>query len=239
MVGIEMQLNPALYLRNPVETSLGRRIIEKSIELIAQMGFEEFTFKKLATALSSTEASIYRYFENKHNLLVYLVSWYWEWMRFKINIQTANLSNAEQKLQVIIKILVEASIEDPATPFINETLLHSIVVAESAKAYRTKQVDAENKDGFFLKYKALVAKITEVILEINPSFPYPRALGTNLVEMANNHIYFAKHLPRLTDISVPGNDFKEVEKLLMFFAFGILNSSKEVRNQTPNNNGMV
>ena len=41
-------------------------ILSKSIELMEQMGYEQLTFKKIATAIESTEASVYRYFQNKH-----------------------------------------------------------------------------------------------------------------------------------------------------------------------------
>lgn len=219
---LKMQMNPNLFLRDPVETKLGRSIIDYSIRLIDEIGFEEFTFKKLAAAIQSTEASVYRYFENKHKLLVYLVSWYWEWVKYKIDIQTINLSNPNDKLKVVISALIESSVEDPATPFINETLLHQIVVSEATKTYHIKQVDEENKEGFFLNYKSLCNKIARVISEINPTFPYPHALASNMVEMANHHIYFARHLPSLTDVRVSGNDYSQVQNLLTFFSFGLL-----------------
>ena len=80
MAIIQIQLNDNLYLRDPQETELGRNIVNNSIELIDEIGFEKFTFKKLATKIESTEASIYRYFENKHRLLIYLIAWYWNWI---------------------------------------------------------------------------------------------------------------------------------------------------------------
>ena len=44
-VGIQITLNERLYLRDPQQTELGRRIIQHSILLIDQIGFEAFTFK--------------------------------------------------------------------------------------------------------------------------------------------------------------------------------------------------
>ena len=73
MIAIQIQLNSNLYIRDPQETKLGKKIIEFSIILIEELGFEKFTFKKLAIKIESTEASIYRYFQNKHKLLIYLV----------------------------------------------------------------------------------------------------------------------------------------------------------------------
>ncbi len=221
-IGIKIALNEGLYQRDPQETSLGKKIIKHSILLIDEIGFEAFNFKKLATRMQSTEASVYRYFENKHMLLLYLVSWYWEWVSYLIDINTMNIEDPKRRLKIIIRTLVSASKENPAIEYVNESILHQIVIAEGSKAYHTKAIDEENKEGFFLNYKKLSEKIADVISELNPKFPYPHTLASNLFEMANNHIYFAQHLPRLTDVHVKKDDFEEVEAMLRYFAFKLL-----------------
>lgn len=226
-IGIKISLNEKLYLRDPQESSLGKRIIKHSILLIDEIGFESFNFKKLAIQMDSTEASVYRYFENKHMLLIYLVSWYWEWVSYLIDINTLNVESSERKLKIIIKTLVFASKDNPSIEYVNESVLHRLIIAEGTKAYHTKEVDKDNTDGFFLNYKNLTGKVANVIKEIDAEFPYPHALASNLFEMANNHIYFAQHLPRLTDVKVEGEDFGEVEKMLEYFAFRLLRCGKE------------
>ncbi|HRI33986.1 MAG TPA: TetR/AcrR family transcriptional regulator [Saprospiraceae bacterium] len=86
-------------MRNPEDTELGRDLLKYSIVLIHRMGIEAFTFKKLADEIGTTEASVYRYFENKHLLLVYLVSWYWTWLEYQIIIQTNNIKQPRQRLK--------------------------------------------------------------------------------------------------------------------------------------------
>jgi len=206
-----------LALRNPLETKLGRDIISYSIDLIDELGFEHFTFKKLAVRMGSNETSLYRYFENKHLLLLYLVVWYWNWVIYLIDYNTKNISDSNKKLDIIIANFVDATKENPKIDFVNEQKLHSIIIAESSKAYHTKGVDKENKEGFFLSYKALTQKVADVILEIDPSFPYPHAFASNLFEMANNQIYFAEHLPKLTDVKVKNGNYDDVIKLLSFY----------------------
>ena len=224
-VGIHISLNQGLYLRDPQETPLGRKIINYSILLIDELGFEAFTFKKLANRMQSTEASVYRYFVNKHMLLLYLVSWFWEWVSYLIDINTKNIIDPIHKLKIMISTMVFASKENPSIEYVNESVLHRIIISEGAKAYHTKAVDSENKEGFFLNYKELVKKVASAILIINPDFEYPRALASNLFEMANTHIYFAKHLPRLTDVNVQDEDYLEVEVMLEHFAFTMLGLS--------------
>ncbi len=225
-VGIRISLNEKLYLRDPQETSLGRNIIKHSILLIDSLGFEAFNFKKLAEEMNSTEASVYRYFENKHMLLLYLVSWYWEWVSYLIDFSTMNITDHREKLKVIIKTIVTATMENPAIEYVNENVLHRIIIAEGSKAYHVKDVDKENQQGLFLNYKKLSEKIAAVIKEVNSDFPYPHALASNLLEMANNHIYFAEHLPRLTDVKVKGDNFQEVQKMLQYIAFSLLENTK-------------
>ena len=87
-VSLQIKMNEALYLRNPENSELGKGILKFSIQMINEIGFEAFTFKKLAKEIASTEAGIYRYFENKHRLLVYLTAWYWSWLEYQILFQT-------------------------------------------------------------------------------------------------------------------------------------------------------
>ncbi|WP_456377626.1 TetR/AcrR family transcriptional regulator [Lutibacter sp.] len=221
-VRIQITLNEGLYLRDPQDSNLGRKIIQHSILLINNIGFEAFNFKKLAIEINSTEASIYRYFENKHLLLIYLVSWYWEWVSFLIRINTLNIKDPKQKLKTIINSFVSASTENPLVEYINEDKLHNVVISEGIKTYHTKNVDTENSKGFFENYKQLISLVSEVVLEINPNFKYSHAFATNLFEMSNNHIYFAKHLPRLTDIPIEKNKFTEVENMLNYFTDKLL-----------------
>jgi len=221
-VSIKLEINPNIFLRDPQETELGQRIVQHSILMIDELGFESFTFKKLAEAISSTEASVYRYFENKHVLLVYLVNWYWEWMKFRISFHTMNVSDPVKRLETTLRVIVDTSLKDASVNFVDTDILHRIVVTEGTKAYHIKSVDEENKEGFFLAYKSLCGKISALILAVEPDFEYPRTLASSLVEMANNNIYFAKHLPRLTDIKYNDNYLDDVYEMLVRFTFGLI-----------------
>jgi len=223
-IEIKIALNDGLYLKEPQESLLGRKIIKHSIILIDELGFEFFTFKKLAQEINSTEASIYRYFENKHMLLLFLVNWYWQWVSYLISINTMNINDPKEQLKIIIHSFVFAAQENPNVTYVNESKLHNIVISEGAKTYHTKEVDDENSKGFFKSYKSLVTLVSQVILEVDPSFEYPNALATNLFEMSNSHLFFAKHLPRLTDTSLQKDTINEVEKMLNYFVDKLLTS---------------
>ena len=196
---LQIKMNEALFLRNPESSELGKNILKHSVQLIYKSGFEVFTFKKLAEDIGTTEAGIYRYFENKHKLLVYLTAWYWGWLEFQISFHTNNIKDPVVKLKRVIKLLATAVEDDEQTSYINESLLHQIIIAEGSKAYLTKQVGEDNKQQFFKPYKDLCAVIGNIILECSPKYKYPKSLGSTIIEMAHFQNFFMYNLPSLTD----------------------------------------
>ena len=107
MAVLAFKLNSNLFLRDPQSTELGQNIVQASIKIIERTGFDRFTFKKLAKEIHSTEASIYRYFENKHRLLLYLVDWYWTWLEYKIDYGIQNIKSPAERFARAVRILVE------------------------------------------------------------------------------------------------------------------------------------
>jgi AcrR family transcriptional regulator len=164
------------------------------------LGLESFTFRKLAERIGTTEATIYRYFDSKHMLLVYLISWYWNWLEYRLVFATSNIYEPEERLRIAIRLLSGKIEDDMEFAHISEVVLQRIVVAESAKAYLTKEVDADNKEGFFLSYKRLCKRISAIIQEINPKYKYPDSLVSTVAESSHYQLFFAQHLPSLTNI---------------------------------------
>ncbi|MEO9870905.1 TetR/AcrR family transcriptional regulator [Ekhidna sp.] len=197
---LQIQLNSSLYLRDPQSSDLGQKIIKESIHLIDEIGFESFTFKKLSVKISSTEASIYRYFENKHRLLVYMIAWYWSYIEYKITFETHNISDPKEKLRIALRFITKKLNDDDYFEGVSESVLQRIVTNESDKTYLTKNVDDDNKEGLFKGYKSLCMTIASYIQEINPDFEFPHSLTSTCLEAAHQQIFFAQHLPKLSDI---------------------------------------
>lgn len=196
---IQIRVNDNLYLKDPESSDLGKRIIDKSIELIDDMGMEDFTFRKLAQALDSTESSVYRYFENKQRLLLYLTSWYWGFLEYELVFKTNNVESPSERLELAIDILACDIPVEERFGHIDLHMLDRIVISESSKAYLTKKVDESNKEGFYLGYKQLIHRLSLLVLDINPDFQYAHTLMSTIVESIHHQKYFAKHLPALTD----------------------------------------
>jgi AcrR family transcriptional regulator len=219
-----MKLNEGLFLRNPEGTELGKNIIKHSIQLIYKNGIEGFTFKKLAEDIGTTEAGIYRYFENKHKLLIYLTSWYWSWVEFQISFHTDNIKDPVVKLKRIITLLAATVEDDEQSGYVNESILHQIVIAEGSKAYLTKQVEDDNKQQFFKPYKDLCAVIGNIILECSPQYKYPKSLASTIIEIAHFQNFFMNNLPSLTDFGKTKRD-SEIIAYLNDLVFSSINKS--------------
>ena len=209
---LQIKMNEKLFLRNPEHSELGRKIIMHGIQLIYKSGFESFTFKKLANDIGTTEAGIYRYFENKHRLLIYFTAWYWSWLEYQVVFHTNNIKDPVVKLKKVINLLATAVEDDAASNHINESMLHQIIITEGSNTYLTKHVSEDNKYHLFKPYKDLCAKIAAIILEYNPQYKYPKSLSSTIIEMAHFQNFFMHNLPSLTDFG----ENKGEEKIVLF-----------------------
>jgi AcrR family transcriptional regulator len=196
---LSFRVNERIYVRDPEGTELGKQMVKSAIDLIYSLGFEAFTFKKLALEMNTTEATIYRYFENKHRLLLYILNWYWSYMEYLVVFQLQPMADPKAKLDRLVELLTDDLPESAGQSDYNKKFLHQIVISESSKAYLVKDVKEINSNEVFKPYKELCARISEIIVAKNPSYAYPHSLSSTLVETAHSQLFFSMHLPRLTD----------------------------------------
>jgi AcrR family transcriptional regulator len=218
---VSFKVNDKIFIKDPESSELGKQIVKQAIDLIYELGFENFTFKKLAAEMETTEASIYRYFENKHRLLLYILNWYWSYMEFLVMLQLQNIQDTKAKLKTIIHLLTHELPESSGKLDYNKKFLNQIVIAESSKVYLVKEVNEINKNQVFKPYKDLCGKIAEVIKEYNPKYKYPRSLSSTLIETSHHQQFFSIYLPRLTD-ALPKNQHEFTGYFLEDLLFKIL-----------------
>jgi AcrR family transcriptional regulator len=194
----KVEVSGNLYIKEPFSSELGILIVREGTRLIQELGVENFTFKKLAIVIGSTEAAIYRYFENKHKLLLYLTAWYWGWMEVYA---TANLSDPDERLGVGIKLMVNGPIFTK-NQYLNPLELHQLVINESLKGYLTKEVDDEHESGIFEQVYKFGQRISSIINEINPTYEYPKTLVSTVMESSLLQTFNSKHLPGMIEKSM-------------------------------------
>ena len=198
---LNIELSEKLFIRNPVETDLGKKILKNSIILIHEIGIESFTFKKLSVLINTTEASIYRYFENKQFILLYLVDWFWAWQEYRIQYKTTNIDDNLKKLNIIMDILCTPVIDDESSPFIDEKLLFDIVVRDGTKTFLTTSVTAFNNSKLFKPYKDLSLSVAKIISAYRPKYQFPNSLASTIIELSHLQFFYEKNLPSLTDFN--------------------------------------
>jgi AcrR family transcriptional regulator len=210
---LQIKVNDKIYLKDPESSALGRRIVEQSIVLIDKIGFDAFTFKKLGDIIKSPEASVYRYFENKHKLLLYLTSWYWAWIEYQLVIKTFSITNAKEKLGSILEIITMAIKTDSKFSHIDEVKLNNIVIHEYSKSFLTQEVDDDNREGYFSIYKRLISRVKDAIVGVRPEYPFPASLASTIVEGSLHQHFLKEHFPTITDCNAkvtPTNFYKHL-----------------------------
>jgi Transcriptional regulator len=207
---MKVEVNPNLYQKEPFSSNLGVSIVQESARLIQELGLENFTFKKLSLEIGSTEAAIYRYFENKHKLLLYLTAWYWGWMEHNLVFGTANLNDPAERLSVAIRLLSDGPIFQK-NDYLNPISLREIVINESLKGFLTKEVDNEHEAGVFAQVYKFGERIADIISELNPDYKFPKTLVYTVLESSLLQNFNSKHLPGMTE-----NSFNKLERYKFF-----------------------
>ena len=218
LYNLKMEINDKLFIKDPETSTLGKKMIQESILMIHELGFEQFTFRKLGAQIGSNESSIYRYFENKHKLLLYLVSWYWSWLEHQMVFQTMAIQDPREKLLKAIDIITADTVQDSTYKHVDEVLLNKIVISEHSKSYLTKEVDRENKDGYFQVYKRLAGRIKEMIAALSPNYPYPASLSSMIIDGALHQHYLKEHFKVITDCGAqisPSEFFKDLTNRIL------------------------
>lgn len=199
---LKFQFSEKFYVKDPETTTLGRRIIQESILLIDELGFDDFTFKKLGERIGSNESSLYRYFENKHKLLVYLSAWYWSWMEYRLLLATTNIDDPRERLKRAIITVSEKIEDDNTTIYVNESVLNRIIIAEFSKTFLTKEVDDENREGYFIIYKRIIGRIADHIKDVNADYPYAESLASTVIQGALHQHFLKDHFSTITNCNV-------------------------------------
>ena len=206
---LQVKVSDKCFIKDPESSEIGRDIVNTSIKMIHGMGLEAFTFKKLANELGTTESTIYRYFENKHKLLIYLMSWFWGWLEYEMVLTSANIIDPVERLKNTIEAICDPLKNGLEHEHIDLQPLHEIVVEESPKVFLTRDVDMENESGLFANYKRISERLINGIKEINPDYPFASTLASIIINSSHQQRFLAIHFPSLTEIDPSGDSLGE------------------------------
>jgi hypothetical protein len=121
-------------------------------------------------------------------------------------------------LNEAITVLTQTISEDSTFNHINEVALQRIIISEYSKSYLTKEVDAENKKGYFEIYTRLGDRLKEMILSVSPQYPFASSLSSTIIEGGLHQHFLKEHFTVLTDCSdtvTPTDYFTHVASKLL------------------------
>ena len=221
-IQIKVAVTEKLALKDPESSELGKSIVRQGVIMIQKLGLEQFTFRKLAQEIQTTEASIYRYFENKHRLLLYILTWYWHYLEYVVLFSLQNLDDTVEKIKIVVNILSNEPPEDLDQSGIDKKAIYQLFISESSKAFLTKEVGSIDQEHLFKPYKDLCGLIASLIQDYNPEYPYPHSLASTLIETAHYQKFFKDNLPSLTDFGKE-SDSSSMRAYLESLVFSALN----------------
>ncbi|MCU0328532.1 MAG: TetR/AcrR family transcriptional regulator [Chitinophagales bacterium] len=196
---ISFNINSTLFIKDPQSSEIGKSILISAVDLLHEIGLEQFTIKKLAQQINTTEATIYRYFENKFKIFLYLMNVYWQMLDFIIEVKLQNLQTTEEKIDVFLKVLCYEYIDIVEIGDISREKLLTIAMNESSKTYLLRAVDEINTQEAYHALKIMVLRFHDLLITYNPNYKYPHSLAASVFEIITKQMYFEKHLPTLTD----------------------------------------
>lgn len=218
------QPGQAFFKKEPESSELGRRIVAEGLPLLYELGFEAFTFRKLAERLQTTEASVYRYFENKHHLLLYYMSMYWLWLEYHLTFGVQNLNDPRVRLHKALEMISMPGKLHWGFDEFSFDRMQELVVAEWGRVYYTREIDAENQAGLFTDYIRFCQRLSEMIAEAAPEYPYPNSLVSATMNVLFVQRFYSGHFPSLSDLQE--ND-QRITHFVKNMVFGALNFEEE------------
>lgn len=227
--GIQLRPDPALYLRDPESTRLGKAMLSEGIVLMNELGLEAFTFKKLAARIGCTEVGLYRFFPNKQRLLQYYFQVHWLWLLQLCGGFAERSVDPRQTLKQVVEALCGVWPQELPPAQLDPHGLRSLHIAEGMKSYLHKNVDADNARLLFMPYKALAAFIADRLVACRKDVPMPQSFATTLIEMANSLPFAMEHLPSLTELS-SHKDLKDLAAHLHHRTMIYLDHAKPLEN---------
>ena len=60
-------------------------------------------------------------------------------------------------------------------------------------------MDNENQEGYFVVYKRIIHRLRDMILEVNPEYPYPSSLASTIIEASLHQHFLKDHFVSITD----------------------------------------
>lgn len=195
---INLDIPHTLFNKNPRTSETGKKILRVSAQLIAQQGIDVFTFRKLSASTGISEATIYRYFDSKNQLLLFFLNKYWGWQDYRITTKISNLKEYDEIVRIILEVLTTPMIPN-LDDHVYEKNIVKIAINESVKVHLNMDLAGGIEKGNFIFYTRLLEKISAVVKSHCPEYPYPNSLVATVLDTITQQLFYEMHFPSLME----------------------------------------
>lgn len=217
---IKIEVTPKLYIKNPQQTTLGKRILKESVDLMDKLGYDDFTFKKLAERLETAESSVYRYFENKNRLVLYFMAWYWEMQEYRLVFLTGEAHSSDEKFKIALELFFDTPKSKNFNADFDSDKVWHIISSESFKACLVREQDPSVRSEIIKLYQRVITRYAEIIKEINMNVTNAELVASLIIEGVTDYNFYHLHHKK----SLPA--FANENEARQFFVSFYLNSIK-------------
>lgn len=132
--------------RSPEEVQkIREEILDKTLELINEVGFDNFTMRKLAGKLGLTATTIYQYYKNKEELYFAALAQGFDTLCDVVQEALEKQSDPKEKLREVIRAIIRFSLDHPNVYnilFVSDVPKYYDYVGTESEAVAKDELDA-------------------------------------------------------------------------------------------------
>src|SRR5215471_11984647 len=124
------------WIKRQPTTDLGHRIVAATVDEFAAKGVQGARVAEITRRAGTTDPNFYRYFMGLRQTALYIMSeYYWAPLNKRINHYREATTAPDKLLDLIVTSLIRSANDDPSRPWLAESNVFQIVVAESRNPF--------------------------------------------------------------------------------------------------------
>jgi AcrR family transcriptional regulator len=133
-------LSNSQWIKRQPTTELGHRIVRATVDEFADKGVQGSRVAEITRRAGTTDPNFYRYFLGLRQAALFIMSeYYWSRLNKRINHYQEATTEPERLFDLILTSLIKSVEDDPERPWLAESKVFQIVVAESRNPFRCRK----------------------------------------------------------------------------------------------------
>jgi AcrR family transcriptional regulator len=157
-IGAKRLLSRHKWVKRMPATDLGFRLVSATVEEFAANGVQGSRVAEITRRAGTTDPTFYRYFPGLKQAALFIVSeYYWAPLNLRLSHFQQVTDDPQQLFEAIVGSLIHSAKDDPARPWLAESKVFQIVVAERRNPFLLPDCLLDSE------YVGFLARLEEVI----------------------------------------------------------------------------